>query len=172
VGNTSQGALAWYARISKTWSSWSALAEYNYASGNHNPAGAAIGTFDQLYPSNHDLYGIMDLVGWRNIHNLHLGIRNSFSPVLSFALDYHQFALDSATDSWYLDNGQARLTDRSGRSGTELGREWDLVLNWKADDDLTISGGVARFLPGTFITSQVGSSDCAAFSYLQAAYRF
>jgi len=40
------------------------LAEYNYASGDHNPNDHTLGTFDQLYPTVHDKYGLADEYGW------------------------------------------------------------------------------------------------------------
>lgn len=40
------------------------LVEYNYASGDRDPLDGCRETFDQLFPTNHDKYGIADLVGW------------------------------------------------------------------------------------------------------------
>ena len=37
------------------------------------------GTFDQLYPTPHDKYGLADQVGWKNIHHLRAGVE--FTPV-------------------------------------------------------------------------------------------
>ena len=43
------------------------------ASGDANPADGIRGTFDQLYPTAHDKYGLADQVGWRNIHHVRVG---------------------------------------------------------------------------------------------------
>ena len=48
--------------------------EFNYASGDANPTDGTRGTFDQLYPTPHDKYGLADQVGWRNIRHLRAGI--------------------------------------------------------------------------------------------------
>ena len=45
-------------------------AEYDFATGDRNPHDGIRGTFDQLYPSNHDKYGFADQVGWRNIRDV------------------------------------------------------------------------------------------------------
>jgi hypothetical protein len=45
-----------------------AAVEYDYASGDENPKDGTLGTFDQLYASNHAKYGLADLIGWRNMH--------------------------------------------------------------------------------------------------------
>ena len=44
--------------------------EYNFASGDETPGDGTRGTFDQLYPTAHDKYGLADQVGWKNIHHL------------------------------------------------------------------------------------------------------
>ena len=48
--------------------------EYNYASGDADPTDGTRGTFDQLYPTPHDKYGLADQVGWRNIHHVRAGV--------------------------------------------------------------------------------------------------
>jgi hypothetical protein len=50
------------------------FAEYNFASGDRNPRDGVEGTFDQLYPTGHDRYGLADQVGWRNIDDAHAGV--------------------------------------------------------------------------------------------------
>jgi hypothetical protein len=52
--------------------------EYNYASGDGDSKDGKRGTFDQLYPTAHDKYGLADQVGWRNIHDARLGVE--FKP--------------------------------------------------------------------------------------------
>ena len=51
------------------------VAEYNYASGDANPTDGRRGTFDQLYPTAHDKYGLADQVGWRNMHDVRVRSR-------------------------------------------------------------------------------------------------
>jgi len=48
--------------------------EYNYASGDENPTDGTQQTFDQLYPTGHDKYGLADQVGWKNIHAFKTGV--------------------------------------------------------------------------------------------------
>jgi len=40
--------------------------------GYSNPKDGNHGTFDNLFPSQHGLYGIMDFFSLQNIHDLHL----------------------------------------------------------------------------------------------------
>ena len=52
--------------------------EYNYASGDNSPAnakggvtGGSIHTFQNLFPTNHPLFGTMDLFSWQNMEDVH-----------------------------------------------------------------------------------------------------
>ena len=47
--------------------------EYNYASGDKDPTDGKRQTFDQLYPTPHDKYGLADQVGWKNLHHVRTG---------------------------------------------------------------------------------------------------
>ncbi len=48
--------------------------QYDYASGNSNPAhNATHTTFDTIYPTAHDRFGITDLFGWQNIEAVRAG---------------------------------------------------------------------------------------------------
>ena len=51
--------------------------EYDYATGNPHQDPNRISTYDQLYPSNHNAFGLSDLFGFQNIKeqrvNLDLG---------------------------------------------------------------------------------------------------
>ncbi|HTL03375.1 MAG TPA: alginate export family protein, partial [Vicinamibacterales bacterium] len=46
--------------------SYRLIGEYNFASGDETPGDGIRGTFDQLYPTAHDKYGLADQVGWKN----------------------------------------------------------------------------------------------------------
>ena len=53
---------------------YSVFGEFNYALGDANPGDGVRGTFDQLYPTAHDKFGLADQVGWRNIHHVRTGL--------------------------------------------------------------------------------------------------
>src|SRR5205814_9055285 len=50
------------------------FAEFNRASGDANAKDGTRGTFDQLYPTGHDKYGLADQIGWRNINHVRTGV--------------------------------------------------------------------------------------------------
>ena len=81
LGDDSIGAWAGHWQMRESLPGQGAIkltAEYNFASGDENPTDGSRGTFDQLYPTGHDKYGLADQVGWRNIHHLRAGVE--FSP--------------------------------------------------------------------------------------------
>jgi hypothetical protein len=48
--------------------------QYDYASGNSDPAhNGTHNTFDTIYPTAHDRFGITDLFGWQNIETVRAG---------------------------------------------------------------------------------------------------
>ena len=50
------------------------FAQYDFASGNSNPAtNGKHSTFDTMYPTAHDRFGITDLFGWQNIEAVRAG---------------------------------------------------------------------------------------------------
>ncbi|MBM3804692.1 MAG: hypothetical protein FJW26_20550, partial [Acidimicrobiia bacterium] len=75
--------------------------EYNYASGDDDPRDGIRGTFDQLYPTAHDKYGLADQVGWRNIHHVRGGLELKLGAASQITTSYHSWWLASATDALY-----------------------------------------------------------------------
>jgi ABC-type nitrate/sulfonate/bicarbonate transport system ATPase subunit len=79
------------------------VAEYNYASGDADPFDQERGTFDVLYPTPHDKYGLADQVGWKNIHALRSGIEFKPTSKLSTsinALENVRLAVEAAFPEW------------------------------------------------------------------------
>ena len=79
--------------------------EYNYASGDSDPKDGRRNTFDQLYPTAHDKYGLADQVGWRNIHHLRTALDVKPSPKWTISGSYHSWWLASTTDGLYAASG-------------------------------------------------------------------
>jgi len=147
-------------------------AEYNHASGDHNPRDGKTETFNQLFPSNHDKYGLMDLVGWRNMDNWRFGVSAQPTPKLALMFDYHIFHLDQERDAWYHDNGTAIRRSRTGVAGDDLGREIDLTAQYDLNRHLSFLLGYSHFFHGSFITRTGGIGDDADYLYAQVAYKF
>jgi hypothetical protein len=76
-------AWAGHWAVGRTLATTSALrvfGEYNYASGDDDAGDGVRGTFDQLYPTPHDKYGLADQIGWRNVHDARAGVELKPTP--------------------------------------------------------------------------------------------
>lgn len=154
-----------------------AFIEGNLATGGSGPNTSR--TFDNLYPSNHPNYGVMDLQGWRNMEEFVLGADRRLAPALLVKLSFHHFWLLDSSDAWYAATGQPNarpggtLLDSTGASGRDVGQEWDLETSWKPRREATYSGGVGWFRPGPFVNHVLGGkSDAQTWMYLQAEFKF
>ena len=151
------------------------------ATGDRNAADVNSGTFQNLFPSNHGLYGAMDLSSLQNIEDFRLSLSLKPGAKTSLALDLHQQYLASTHDYWYNPAGVPRNTPGaapgSGRGfginpgySSNLGQEVDVVAGWSAVHGLLLEAGLGHFFRGDYIKASfqaVGSKD-ANYVYLQA----
>lgn len=150
-------------------------AEVNSASGG--ATGHVNRTFDNLYPTNHEIYGLADMTAWKNMDHVGLWLENQSVSKLSVKAGYHWLWLEDSQDAWYNATGAANkwsggtFVDPSGKSGRYLGSEFDLVAGYKATKWATLSAGLALFDPGDFVRNVSGHADHQTFGYLQATFR-
>lgn len=164
-------AYAGHARAGYTFApSWKPRAglEYNFASGENS--GSKDTRFNNLFPTNHDKYGLMDLVGWRNIHDFDVNIGAQPSEQWKLRADYHLFMLPEASDALYRASGAVLRAGAAGASRL-AGHEVDLTAQfiWNKYADFLL--GYSFFKTGKFF-SDTGSSGLMHFAYLQATAKF
>lgn len=181
----SQEAYAFVLQTGYTWkdSPWKPRLAFIFsgASGDHSSADKNSETFQNLLPSNHGLYGLMDLSGLQNILDYRLAFSVKPSAKTSLAFDFHQQVLMSTYDYWYNVAGVPRNTPGaapgSGRGyginpgyNGNLGQEIDLIAGWTVTRGLLLESGVGHFFRGPYIKESfraVGSKD-ADYLYIQA----
>ena len=151
------------------------------ASGDHNAADGQSETFQNLIPSNHGLYGAMDLSGLQNIEDYRLSATIKPMAGMSLALDLHQQFLETTKDYWYNVASVPRNTpgaaSGSGRGfginptySSDLGREADLIGGWTPARGLLLEIGLGHFFRGSYVKesfSAIGSKD-TVYAYAQA----
>jgi hypothetical protein len=125
--------------------------EYNYASGDESPTDGKQQTFDQLYPTGHDKYGLADQVGWKNIHDLRAGVEYRATAKLNMSVFYHSWWLDSPKDALYNAAGAAIVRVPSGTAGRHVGQEADIQMTYGLNAVTSIGAGYANIFPGTFL---------------------
>lgn len=145
--------------------------EYNYASGDKNPDDGVRHTFDQLFPTPHDKYGLADQVGWKNIHHLRSGFE--FTPIkgLPIATNYHSWWLAERRDALY--NVASAIVARipTGAADRHVGQEIDVQVTKALFPQLQVAAGYAHIFPGAFLKE---ATPGASYShpYVMATYVF
>jgi Alginate export len=128
------------------------FAQYDYASGDRNPTDGIHGTFDTVYPTAHDRFGITDQFGWQNIVAERAGFTLEPRRRWTVTAQYLDFWLASATDALYNTSGGVIVRDPSGKSGTHIGEEFDAYTWFELNRHLNLGVGVGHLMPGTFLT--------------------
>jgi hypothetical protein len=149
-----------------------AYAEYTFGSGDADPNDGRIGGFDDLYPTAHLWYGYNDVVGWRNLKNVRLGLQLQPHSKVKTSFDYHSFWLASRRDGLY--NAAGKLTVRTPQEGaaeTKIGDEVDVTFTVPLTAVITLGGGLGHLFPGPFL-EQNSAGHGNTFSFVFLAYRF
>jgi len=127
------------------------VGEYNYASGDAHPTDGVRGTFDQLYPTAHDKYGLADQVGWRNIHHLRVGFDVTPIKLTPIAVSYHSYWLAESRDALYAASGVAIARVAGGAASTRVGQEIDVQVSRPLTPQLALAGGYSHLIAGPFL---------------------
>lgn len=145
--------------------------EYTYASGDNNPQDGKYQTFDGLFGGIDRFYGRMNFFSWMNLQDYQVSFNVRPVKQLMISVDYHSFYLASNQDAWYYGNARRMRQDASGKSGSHIGEEVDLLATWKMNPQVEIFSGYAHFFPGSFL-ADTGYHEEADWIFLQATWTF
>jgi len=130
-----------------------AFSQYDFASGNSNPSEGVHRTFDTIYPTAHDRFGIVDQFGWQNIRTWRVGATVEPHRRLTVTAQYLDFRVATADDAVYNTSGSSIAFSTSpAQSGTRLGVEGDVYSWYELNRHLNIGGGYGRFDAGPFLS--------------------
>ena len=147
--------------------------EYDIATGG-SAAAAKSHTFDDLYPSDHRHYGLMDLMGWRNMKAMGVGLDWSMNESMEVSLGYYKFNMYDSADGWYSGRntiGQYGAPHFTGTASDDLGSEIDISLNWQLRDNTKLGLGIAFFDPGAAMTEVFLASDKQTWFFAQLSWK-
>lgn len=152
--------------------------EVNSASGG-DPAGSKSKTFDQLYGTGHNKYGIIDMVGFRNMNEIAFGVDYKPCNTVDTKTAVRIFSLQNAKDAWYGAGGSVNkgsggidFHDPTGMSGRDLGHEFDFELWWRYDKRTTLHTGFAVFYPGNFVKNlNSGKTDPQWWLFMMLSWK-
>ncbi len=147
--------------------------EYDYASGNPQPNGLRMGTFDQQYPSNHNAFGLTDLFGFQNIKQDRINLDLTPTKHLSVLLQQEWLQVSSRQDNVY--NGAAAVAVKAPVGGflsDDIGHEFDASAKYVfLHDYMVLNAGVGHFSPGTLMRENAHGAPLT-IGYVSLTYRF
>jgi hypothetical protein len=144
--------------------------EFNHASGDRDPSNGKFQTFDNLFPTNHNKYGHIDFVSWKNVNDFMVGTSAKPHARLQCSADFHWFALDAKESAWF-NAGGGVFRAANPNASPHLGNELDLFVTYKLTEHLGLLGGYSRFFAGPF-AEDTGAHDDANFLYFQTLFNF
>jgi hypothetical protein len=143
--------------------------EYNHASGDRNTADDEVGTFDNLYPTNHNKYGLIDFVSLKNINDFMIGASVKPDPKLLIASEFHWFLRGGKESAWFNASGGVYRAANVAAAG-HLGNEIDVYASYPISPYLSSLIGYSHFFAGPF-AEDTGRSDDADFFYAQLTFK-
>lgn len=138
-------------RISPLWAKPRVFWQYDYASGDSNSTDGTHGTFDTMYPTTHDRFGIADLFGWQNIQTERVGLTIEPRRRWTVTGQYLNLGLANATDSLYSLSGASIVRDASGKWGKHIGQEYDAYTWYELNRHINVGVGIAHIQGGEFL---------------------
>lgn len=145
--------------------------EYSYGSGDGNAADNKQGAFQNLFPTNHLHYGLMDVFSWSNIHDVALHLSAKPTAKLTTSLDYHVLWLADTADIWRRANATTGVRPANAAASNYAGSELDVLVTYAASSHLTLTAGYSHFFAGDYLNATGASSD-ADFVYLMTSIKF
>lgn len=153
---------------------------YSHGSGDRDAGDGRSGTYQQMFPTGHLIYGLTDLSCLQNLEDIRAGVNVRPLAALSLTLDVRQQALSRTSDAWYNGGGAPRNTPTAAPGsgsgfrinptyGRQLGREVALIATWTFSRAVQVEAGAARYVRGDYVRQSlaaVGSKD-AGYAYLQ-----
>jgi hypothetical protein len=145
--------------------------EWDGATGDGDAKDGRSREFNNLFPTNHAVYGYADLLGWRNMNAYKGTLSLAPRPGHLLSADFLRLRLAQARGAWKDDVGEVLGQDPTGRSGRDIGDELDLLYRFPVRKDLTVLLGYSAFFPGRFAES-VGRARTQSYGYAQALLKF
>lgn len=144
------------------WAQPRVFAQFDYASGNSNPSGGVHRTFDTIYSTSHDRFGITDILGWQNIQAMRGG--GTVSPHLRWTVtaQYLDFRLAQANDALYGSSGNS-LGGGNPAFGKHIGEEADVYSWYEVNRHFNFGAGYGRLRSGNFLWHLTGVPAYSTF---------
>lgn len=155
--------VAWSPRVS---------VNYSYASGDSDRTDGDQGRFQPLYPSTHNMNGLLDSIGWANLHDPYVEVTLTPAKDWKVGFQAHAFFRAEDGDFVYRSNGSSALrAPAAPNSESYIGTELDLYVQTNITRNLEILAGAGTLFAGDYLET-TGTSDTAKTAYLQLTYKY
>jgi hypothetical protein len=146
--------------------------EYGYSTGDNGRMNGKIGTFDQVYAALHNVYGMSDLFGERNMRHTRAGMEVKPTAKVTADFDYHFLNLANARDGLYNSAGVMLVKAvTGGAKSTQIGTDAEVYLTYAVRPWLTAGTGYGHLFSGRFLTEN-GRATGSSYPYAFLTYRF
>jgi hypothetical protein len=168
--NRDINAYAFHLDISRTFGEivWKpqVAVSYDEASGDKKVGDGTTNTFNPLYQSTHDPYGLLDYFRWQNMRNPEISLTLSPMDKLKVRPQVDVFWLQSTNDSWYNSSGVIVRTKTSGERRSYVGTEASLRVFYDVSKNVKAECGWAHFFCGGYV-KDTGAHDDVDWVYSQ-----
>jgi hypothetical protein len=146
--------------------------EYDYATGNPHQDPNRISTYDQLYPSDHNAFGLFDLFGFQNIKEQRINLDLGPTKNLTLLFQGEALSVSSRFDSVY-NSGSAVIVQApaQGFATNSLGGGFDASSKYVFRDYWAVNAGVGHFFPGSLMLANHHGAPLT-YSFFGITYRF
>lgn len=148
-------------------------AELNRASGDRDPTDRRDQSFNNLFPSNHRPYGLMDVFSWKNMREIAVTAVTTIAGTKA-RLEQHWFSLDNVNDTWFRSNGSTAvrpLTAGARVAPRRAGEETDFIVSRGFGKKVTVEVGFNYFAAGPYLARTGGAND-GRLGYIQTLLKW
>ena len=143
----------------------------SFASGDKNSKDNTNQRFERLFGFARP-WSNNDYIQMENIYASKVRVELNPTSKLKIDFGYSWYELASATDRW---SGGANLRDQTGKSGKNIGQEFDMRVRYPISKTIGLNVGYAYFMAGDFTkkTSQLvepGRKDNSSFLYVETSF--
>ncbi len=143
--------------------------EYTYGSGDNNHNDGKIKTFDGAFGALDAVLGRMNLFKWKNIEDYQFNLILKHFKIFYVKAQFHQFYLAKKRDAWY--HNSKYYVDKTGNSGSRIGKEFDVECKCKIKKYFVIHTGYGHFWPGQFAKNVTNSDSGADWIFFQWEFK-
>ncbi len=140
--------------------------EFNYASGDRHQGDGQVNTFDQLYPTNHLIYGLTDQQGRRNAENMRAALKLQPRKWLTVRAEERYLWLASKYDALYAFNGAISVPAvRGGAQYRDVGHEFDVMGDFVTSKYYNIGAQWGHLTAGKFLKTYSPGSGRGFYAF-------